>query len=329
MLAKNSKAIISFSGLAANRANARELFGIDIDMEVPVLVAEDPHVPQIDPAYHFDRDTTLAVLAGFMHKRRVLVQGFHGTGKSTHIEQVAARLNWPMLRVNLDGHISRMDLVGRDMIVLREGKQVTEFQEGMLPWAMQNGMALVFDEYDAARADVMFVIQRVLEAEGRLTLLDQSRVISPHARFRLFATANTIGLGDVSGMYHGTNPVNQGQMDRWHIVATLNYLPEEVEIGILNSRLPELKSATDKKMLKAMVQMANLSRNGFAAGDVSTVMSPRSVISWAENYQIFGNVETAFRLAFLNKCDESERPIFAEYYQRAFGIELAELVAGL
>lgn len=324
--AKNIRLL--FGGLGAELHQASDLFGLKLDMDVPVLSAADPHVPPIDANYRFDRDTTLAVLAGFLHQRRVMLQGFHGTGKSSHIEQVAARLNWPLVRINLDGHISRVDLIGRDMITLREGKQVTEFHEGILPWALENGVALVFDEYDAARPDVMFVLQRVLEAESRLTLLDQRRVITPHPRFRLFATANTVGLGDASGMYHGTNPINQGQMDRWHIVATLNYLPEEVEMNILNARMPGMDSPADQSILKAMVQMATLTRAGFAAGDISTVMSPRTVMSWAENYQIFENVETAFRLTFLNKCDEAERPIFAEYYQRAFGVELPELVNG-
>ncbi len=324
---KKTTNIRLLGGLNAEMRSAREIFGLELDMDVPVLLPEDAHVPPVDPTYHFDKDTTRAILAGFVHQRRVLLQGFHGTGKSSHIEQVAARLNWPLVRINLDGYISRMDMIGRDMILLRDGKQVTEFQEGILPWALQYGAALVFDEYDAARPDVMFVLQRVLEAEGRLTLLDQNRVLTPHPRFRLFATANTVGLGDASGMYHGTNPINQGQMDRWHIVATLNYLPEEVELEILSSRVPGMHTPEAKRLLKSMIQMATLSRRGLAAGDVSTVMSPRTVISWAENYQIFGNVEEAFRLSFLNKCDEAERAIFAEYYQRVFALELPELTA--
>ncbi len=323
---KQESTITLFAPLGAKTANARDLFGIDADLDVPVLQDDDPHLPECDPQYRFDRDTTLSILAGFIHHRKVLVQGYHGTGKSSHIEQIAARLNWPLLRINLDGHVSRVDLIGRDMIVLREGKQVTEFQEGILPWALQRPMALVFDEYDAARPDVMFVLQRVLEAEGRLTLLDQSRVIIPHPAFRLFATANTVGLGDASGMYHGTNPINQGQMDRWHIVTTLNYLPEEVEVDILKARLPEMTSQKETALLTRMVRFANLCRAGFAAGDISTVMSPRTVITWAENYRIFGNLETAFRLTFLNKCDEAERAIFAEYYQRVFDVELTELM---
>lgn len=311
--------------LDAQMRRADTLFGIALEMEVPVLLAEDSHVPPLDPNYQFDRDTTHAILAGFVHHRRVLVQGFHGTGKSSHIEQVAARLNWPLVRVNLDGHISRMDLIGRDVVLLRDGKQITEFQEGILPWALQYGAALVFDEYDAARPDVMFVLQRVLEAEGRMTLLDQNRVLTPHPRFRLFATANTIGLGDASGMYHGTNPINQGQMDRWHIVSTLNYLPEEVEFRILSSRVPGMNSTEEHALLRNMLRMAALTRNGLAAGDVSTVMSPRTVIAWAENFLIFGNLETSFRLSFLNKCDETERPVFAEYFQRVFAVALPEI----
>lgn len=324
---KKNTNIRLLGGLNAQMRSARDVFGLELDMDVPVLLPEDSHVPPTDPSYHFDIETTRAVLAGFVYHRRVLLQGFHGTGKSSHVEQIAARLNWPLVRVNLDGHISRMDLIGRDMILLRDGKQVTEFQEGILPWALQYGAALVFDEYDAARPDVMFVLQRVLESEGRLTLLDQNRVITPHPRFRLFATANTVGLGDASGMYHGTNPVNQGQMDRWHIVSTLNYLPEEVELEILSKRVSSMNTPEDQRLLKSMIQMATFTRKGLAAGDVSTVMSPRSVISWAENYLIFDDVEEAFRLTFLNKCDESERSIFAEYYQRVFGVELAELTS--
>ncbi len=326
---KKNTNIRLLGGLNAEMKSAKALFGADIDMDVPVLLPEDAHVPPLDTGYHFDRDTTQAILAGFVYHRRVLLQGFHGTGKSSHIEQVAARLNWPLVRVNLDGHISRMDLIGRDVILLKEGKQVTEFQEGILPWALQYGAALVFDEYDAARPDVMFVLQRVLESEGRLTLLDQNRVITPHPRFRLFATANTIGLGDASGMYHGTNPINQGQMDRWHIVSTLNYLPEDVEVKILASRVPGMDSPEHQRLLRSMVQMAALTRRGLALGDVSTVMSPRTVIAWAENYQIFLDLDETFRLSFLNKCDEAERPIFAEYYQRVFATELPELTQPL
>jgi cobaltochelatase CobS len=300
----------------------RDVFGIDSPMVVPAFSAPTEHVPDIDPAYRFDKDTTLAILAGFAHNRRVMVQGFHGTGKSTHIEQVAARLNWPCIRINLDSHISRIDLIGKDAIVLKDGKQVTEYREGLLPWALQHACALVFDEYDAGRPDVMFVIQRVLEVEGKLTLLDQNRVIRPHAAFRVFATANTIGLGDTTGLYHGTQQINQGQMDRWSIVTTLNYLPHAEETAIVRAKVPGYADDAGAKTVAAMVQMADLTRAGFMSGDLSTVMSPRTVITWAENTAIFGDVATAFRLTFLNKCDEAERPIVAEYYQRCFGADL-------
>jgi cobaltochelatase CobS len=305
--------------------SAREMFGIESNLRVPVLKDSSPYVPQAEPNYVFDTNTTLSILAGFMHRRRVLIQGFHGTGKSSHLEQVAARLNWPMLRVNLDGQISRVDLIGRDAIVLRDGKQVTEFVAGVIPWALEHGVALVFDEYDAARPDVLFVIQRVLEAEGRLTLLDQNRVIEPHPQFRIFATANTVGLGDATGLYHGTNPLNQGQMDRWHIVTTLNYLPPAQEEMIILSRLPALQDKAGKALVAQMVALANLTRTGFANGDISTLMSPRSVLNWAENFLIFADREASFRLSFINKCDESERSIIAEYYQRVFDVALAEL----
>ena len=302
----------------------RQTFGIDSDMEVPAFSNADDHVPNLDEAYRFDRDTTLAILAGFAYNRRVLIQGYHGTGKSTHIEQVAARLNWPCIRVNLDSHISRIDLVGRDAIVLRDGKQVTEFKEGLLPWALQHPCALVFDEYDAGRADVMFVIQRVLEVEGKLTLLDQNRVIRPHPAFRLFATANTVGLGDTTGLYHGTQQINQGQMDRWNIVATLNYLPHDAEVEIVLAKVPSYSDDEGRRRVSAMVALADLTRAGFINGDISTVMSPRTVMTWAENARIFGDLAFAFRLTFLNKCDEMERPAVAEYYQRCFGTELSE-----
>jgi cobaltochelatase CobS len=298
--------------------NVRETFGLDIDMEVPGYAHEMPNVPEVDPAYQFDHDTTLALLAGFAFNRRVMIQGFHGTGKSSHIEQVAARLNWPCIRINLDSHVSRIDLLGKDMIVLKEGKQVTEWKEGLLPWAIQNPVALVFDEYDAGRPDVMFVIQRVLEAEGRLTLLDQNQVIRPHPAFRLFATANTVGLGDATGLYHGTHQLNQGQLDRWNIVTILNYLHHDDEVKIINAKVEGL----DPKDVENMVKVADMTREGFKNGDLSTLMSPRSVISWGENYKIFKDREMAFRLSFLNKCDEMERPIIAEYYQRCFGVEL-------
>ncbi|GBQ10677.1 AAA family ATPase [Swaminathania salitolerans] len=298
--------------------SARDVFGIDCDMEVPAFSIKTEHVPDIDPSYQFDRDTTRAILAGFAWNRRVMVQGFHGTGKSSHIEQIAARLNWPTVRINLDSHISRIDLIGKDAIVLRDGKQVTEFREGLLPWCLQHPCALIFDEYDAGRPDVMFVIQRVLEAEGHLTLLDQNRVIRPHGGFRLFATANTVGLGDTTGLYHGTQQINQGQMDRWNIVASLNYLPLEQEVGIVRAKLGLDDSAEVTNRLESMVALANLTRSGFMAGDISTVMSPRAVITWAENERIFGDLAFAFRLTFLNKCDEAERGIVAEYYQRCF-----------
>ena len=312
------------NGLPDIRVSVRQLFGIDTDMEVPAFSVASEHVPKVDEVYRFDRDTTLAILAGFAHNRRVLIQGYHGTGKSTHVEQVAARLNWPCIRINLDSHISRIDLIGRDAIVIRDGLQVTEFREGILPWAFQHPCALCFDEYDAGRPDVMFVIQRVLEVEGRLTLLDQNRVLHPHPAFRLFATSNTIGLGDTTGLYHGTQPINQGQMDRWNIVATLNYLPHDAEADIVLAKVPSYATKEGREQIAAMVALADLTRAGFVAGDISTVMSPRTVITWAENARIFGDVGFAFRVSFLNKCDEVERATVAEYYQRCFGTELAE-----
>jgi cobaltochelatase CobS len=303
--------------------SVRQTFGLDTDMTVPAFSTGSEYVPDVDDAYHFDPDTTLSILAGFAFNRRVMIQGYHGTGKSTHIEQVAARLNWPCVRVNLDSHISRIDLIGKDAIVLQQGQQVTAFREGMLPWALQNPVALVFDEYDAGRPDVMFVIQRVLEVEGKLTLLDQNRVIRPHPAFRLFSTANTVGLGDTTGLYHGTQQINQGQMDRWNIVATLNYLPAEIEEKIVLSKVPHYDNEEGRRTIAAMVALADLSRSGFIAGDISTVMSPRTVITWAENAKILGDLAFAFRVTFLNKCDEVERPIVAEYFQRCFGRELA------
>ena len=305
----------------------RDLFGVDSDLEVPAFSQADERVPDLDPAYVFDPDTTMAIIAGFARNRRVMIQGYHGTGKSTHIEQVAARLNWPCIRINLDAHISRIDLVGRDAIVLRDGQQVTEFREGLLPWALQHPVALVFDEYDAGRPDVMFVIQRVLETDGKLTLLDQNRVIRPNPYFRLFATTNTIGLGDTSGLYHGTQALNQGQMDRWNLVATLNYLPAETEARIVLAKSGEYDHVDGKAEVTRMVKVADLTRQGFINGDISTVMSPRTVISWAQNALIFDDVGFAFRLSFLNKCDESERALVAEYYQRVFGKDLPESIA--
>ncbi len=313
--------------LPDSEISVRETFGLDVNWTVPAFSRGSEHVPDIDPAYRFDSDTTLAILAGFAFNRRVMVQGYHGTGKSTHIEQVAARLNWPCIRINLDSHVSRIDLIGKDAIVLKDGKQITEFREGILPWALQHPCALVFDEYDAGRPDVMFVIQRVLEVEGRLTLLDQNRVIRPHPAFRLFSTANTVGLGDTTGLYHGTQQINQGQMDRWNIVATLNYLEHDAECEIVVAKLPDWDTPKERETVGRMVSLADLSRQGFMNGDISTVMSPRTVITWAENTKIFGDIAFAFRLTFLNKCDEVERPVIAEYYQRCFGVELPETPA--
>ena len=307
--------------------DVRKTFDIDIDLKVMAFKEPNEYVPSIDESYKFDKNTTLAILAGFSHNRRVMIQGYHGSGKSTHIEQVAARLNWPCIRVNLDSHISRIDLLGKDAITLKDGKQITEFKEGILPWALQTPTALVFDEYDAGRPDVMFVIQRVLEVEGKLTLLDQNKVISPHSGFRLFATANTVGLGDTSGIYHGTQQINQGQMDRWHIVSTLNYLDPELELKVVLSKVPSLNNKEGLEVAKNMISVANLSRQGFANGDISTLMSPRTVISWAENFQIFSDLNKSFEITFLNKCDETERVIIAEYYQRCFDSETADSIA--
>lgn len=302
--------------------SVREVFGFESDWMVPGFSSSSEHVPQCDRVYRFDPETTLAILAGFAHNRRVMLQGYHGTGKSSHIEQVAARLNWPCVRVNLDSHVTRMDLVGKDAIVLRDGLQVTEFRPGILTWALQHPTALIFDEYDAGRPDVMFVIQRVLEVEGKLVLLDQNRVINPHPAFRLFATANTVGLGDASGLYHGTQPLNQGQLDRWHIVATLNYLEHDKEVEIVVARVAEFAAVHGRPTVAAMVTLADLTRTGFMQGELSTVMSPRTVISWAENALILGDLATAFRLTFLNKCDDSEKALVAEYFQRCFDLHL-------
>ena len=304
--------------------DVREVFGIDSDMSVKGFEERSDRVPDIDSTYKFDPDTTLAILAGFRNNRRVMIQGYHGTGKSTHIEQVAARLNWPCVRVNLDSHVSRIDLIGKDAIKLKDGKQVTEFQEGILPWALRNNCAIVFDEYDAGRPDVMFVIQRVLETDGKLTLLDQNKVITPHPYFRIFATSNTVGLGDTTGLYHGTQQINQGQMDRWSLVATLNYLSHDAEAAIVLSKSPHYNSEKGRKTIGRMVTVADLSRAAFKNGDISTVMSPRTVIIWAQNAEIFGSVGFAFRLTFLNKCDELERQTVAEFYQRCFDEELPE-----
>ncbi|GAB5460779.1 cobaltochelatase subunit CobS [Hoeflea alexandrii] len=324
-----SKIDLDITNMPDTTVNVREVFGIDSDITVPAYKERDAYVPDLDPDYLFDRDTTLAILAGFAHNRRVMVSGYHGTGKSTHIEQVAARLNWPCVRVNLDSHVSRIDLVGKDAIVVREGMQVTEFKDGILPWAYQHNVALVFDEYDAGRPDVMFVIQRVLESSGRLTLLDQSRVIRPHPAFRLFATANTVGLGDTTGLYHGTQQINQAQMDRWSIVTTLNYLPHDQEVDIVASKVKGFAKGDGRETISRMVRVADMTRSSFINGDLSTVMSPRTVITWAENAEIFGDVAMAFRLTFLNKCDELERALVAEHYQRAFGVELKESAANI
>ena len=309
--------------------SVRKVFGIDTDMIVKGFSERAARVPEVDKTYKFDPDTTLAILAGFTHNRRVMIQGYHGTGKSTHIEQVAARLNWPAVRVNLDSHISRIDLIGKDAIKLKDGKQVTEFHEGILPWALRNPVAIVFDEYDAGRADVMFVIQRVLEHDGKLTLLDQNEIITPHSNFRLFATSNTVGLGDTTGLYHGTQQINQAQMDRWSLVATLNYLSMDVESGIVLSKSPNYNTEKGKRVIKQMVTVADLTRTAFMNGDLSTVMSPRTVINWASNTEIFNDVGYAFRLTFLNKCDELERQIVAEFFQRCFDEELPESAASV
>lgn len=303
--------------------SVREVFGIDSEMTVPAFSERDDHVPEVDAVYRFNTDVTLAILAGFNANRRVMVQGLHGTGKSTHIEQVAARLNWPCVRINLDGHISRLDLVGKDAIVLESGKQVTRFQEGIVPWSLRRPVALVFDEYDAGRPDVMFVIQRILERDGKFTLLDQNQVIRPHPCFRLFATSNTLGLGNLTGLYHGTQMLNHAQIDRWDIVASLNYLPDAEEIAIVVARVPSLDHEQGHRLVASMVALANLTRQGFSAGDLSSLMSPRTVISWAENVEYFGDLARAFRLSYLNKCDEAEHPIVSEYYQRCFDMELA------
>ncbi|MEG9884552.1 MAG: cobaltochelatase subunit CobS [Hyphomicrobiales bacterium] len=309
------------------KLSAREVFGIDSDMEVAAYSRPGEHVPETDPDYLFDRETTLAILAGFAFNRRVMITGYHGTGKSTHIEQVAARLNWPCVRVNLDSHISRIDLIGKDAIALCDGKQVTTFREGILPWALQTNTALVFDEYDAGRPDVMFVIQRVLEISGKLTLLDQNQILHPHPAFRLFATANTVGLGDTSGLYHGTQQINQGQMDRWNIVATLNYLPHDRELDIVAARCRHFVAEPDRETLSNMVRVAELTRRAFMNGDLSTVMSPRTVIDWAQNSEIFSDPDFAFQVAFLNKCDETERGLVAEFYQRCMDRELPQSTA--
>lgn len=311
------------------QVSTKELFGFNSQMMVPAYSKTSEHVPTLDPDYIFDENTTRAILAGFAYNRRVMISGYHGTGKSTHIEQVAARLNWPCIRINLDSHVSRIDLIGKDAIVIKDGQQITEFRDGILPWSLQNNIALVFDEYDAGRPDVMFVIQRILESSGKLTLLDQNRVITPHPAFRLFATANTVGLGDTTGLYHGTQQINQGQMDRWSIVATLNYLPHDVEVKIIVAKVASLQNPKGLEQASNMVRLADLTRQAFINGDLSTVMSPRTVITWAENADIFGDLATAFRLTFLNKCDDLERGFVSELYQRAFNQNLPENVANV
>ena len=311
------------------KLSVKQTFGIESDMEIDGFSKKSEFVPEIDKSYMFDRDTTLAILSGFSFNKRVLIQGYHGTGKSTHIEQIAARLNWPCIRVNLDSHISRIDLIGKDAIVIKEGKQITEFKEGILPWSIQNPVALVFDEYDAGRPDVMFVIQRVLESEGSFTLLDKNKVLKQNKYFRLFATTNTIGLGDTSGLYHGTQQINQGQMDRWNIVTTLNYLQLEKEMEIVLSKNKNMNNSKGKEIISNMIKVASLTRKGFMAGDISTVMSPRTVIHWAENSQIFKDIGYSFRVTFLNKCDDVEKNTIAEYYQRCFGEDLPESLANI
>ena len=319
-----NKKNINFESSPTEEINIKNVFGIDCPFKVFGFKTGNNYVPTTDKNYKFDPNTTRSILAGFSNNRRVLIQGYHGTGKSTHIEQVASRLNWPCIRINLDSHISRIDLIGKDAIILKDEKQITEFQDGILPWAYQNPVALVFDEYDAGRPDVMFVIQRILEASGKLTLLDQSRVVNPHNFFRLFATANTVGLGDTSGLYHGTQQINQGQMDRWNIVSSLNYLENSVEEKIVLSKTKELNSKEGKDIIKSMVSTADLTRAGFINGDISTVMSPRTVITWAENFLLFKDIEYSFKLSFLNRCDELERSVIEEYFQRSFGIDLSD-----
>ena len=311
------------------KLSVKQTFGFDSDMKVGAFSKKNEYVPKIDADYKFDKDTTLAILAGFSFNKRVLIQGYHGTGKSTHIEQVAARLNWPCIRVNLDSHISRIDLIGKDAIKLKDGKQVTEFKEGLLPWSIQNPVALVFDEYDAGRPDVMFVIQRVLESDGNFTLLDKNKVLKQNKFFRLFATSNTVGLGDTTGLYHGTQQINQGQMDRWNIVATLNYLELDKEMEIVIAKNKSFQNSKGKEVISNMIKVAALTRKGFVAGDISTVMSPRTVLHWAENTEIFKDIGYAFRVTFLNKCDEIEKNTIAEYYQRCFGEELPESLANI
>ena len=311
------------------KISLNQTFGIESDMKVDAFSKRSEYVPEIDKNYTFDRDTTLAIISGFAFNKRVLVQGYHGTGKSTHIEQIAARLNWPCIRVNLDSHVSRIDLIGKDAIVVKNGKQITEFKEGILPWSIQNPVALVFDEYDAGRPDVMFVIQRVLEAEGNFTLLDKNKVIKQNKFFRLFATSNTVGLGDTTGLYHGTQQINQGQMDRWNIVTSLNYLSLNKELEIILAKNKNMNNTKGKERVTNMIKVATLTRKGFIAGDISTVMSPRTVLHWVENAEIFKDIGYAFKVTFLNKCDDIEKNTIAEYYQRCFGEELPESLVNI
>ena len=324
MLESNQSGVHPSSPMPDTTVSVRDVFGIDIDLEIPAYSETTERVPEFDDTYVFDKRTTLAILAGFANDWRVLISGYHGTGKSTHVEQVASRLNWPCLRINLGSHVSRIDLIGKDAIVLQDGKQVTEFQDGILPWAYQRNVALVFDEYDAGRPDVMFVIQRVLESTGKLTLLDQSRVLSPHPAFRFFATANTVGLGDTTGLYHGTQQINQAQMDRWSIATVLNYLPAEIEEKVVLAKAPHLQNPEGEKLVKKMVSLANLTRNAFKNGDLATVMSPRTVITWTQNITFFKDKALSFELVFLNKCDPAEQALIAELYQRVFGEELVQ-----
>ena len=306
------------------KLSVKQTFGIDSNMEVDAFSRKSEFVPEIDKDYKFDRDTTLAILSGFLYNKKVIVHGYHGTGKSTHITQVAARLNWPCVRINLDSHVSRIDLIGKDAIVIKDGKQITEFKEGILPWSFQNPIALVFDEYDAGRSDVMFVLQRILESDGFFTLLDKNKIVKQNKYFRLFATANTIGLGDTTGLYSGTNQINQAQMDRWEIVTSLNYLSLEKEMEIILAKNKNLNNNKGKEKIANMIKVATLTRKGFIAGDISTVMSPRTVLNWVSNSEIFSDIGYGFRVTFLNKCDETEKSIISEYYQRCFGEDLPE-----
>ena len=314
-------------GLPDTEVAVRDAFGIDSDLVVPAFAEPSAHVPDADPGYRFQPDVTLALLAGFAHDRRVLVQGAHGTGKSTHVEQIAARLNWGCLRVNLDGQLGRMDLVGRDAVVLRDGMQVTEFQEGILPWAVRRPIALVLDEYDAGRPDVMFVLQRLLERAGAFTLLERNEVLRPHPGFRLFATANTAGQGNHGGPYHGVQRLNHAQLDRWNIVARLEHLPADEEAAVVRTKVPALDGERGREIAAAMVAVAALTRTGYAAGDLSTLMSPRTVISWAENLVLFEDPALAFRLSFANRCDADEQLVLDEYFQRCFGREAGRTLA--